>query len=201
MQGLVAGFAMTLLPTCALAVDECAGLKTIDQIYGALSSDKDKVLYERALRCGVRSDDRAARGLAIFHMFSAGGLPDERGDGAQINLSLESNQGDQDAADLLVRMPSFSLWGVRWTEDGHQFAGRASWASWPPAAKGNLVEDQLTVVYQGWPVPDLNNKRDPNATFTTQCTATMSPTKDGTKIEGQLRCQKLPYIFKLSVGI
>ena len=139
-------------------------------------SKKVKIVltYHRAIRCGLRNEDKLAQNLAIFHMFSAGGLPGDGAPGAHINFVLDNYPGDQSSAELLVRMPMFSIANIHWTEDGQQFSGNAAAGYYRSNVTANLIGNNLTINFYFWPLPDHNNRQNPNATVVTNCWSEIS---------------------------
>ena len=179
----------------ALAVAPCPNLRSMEDVYEALNS-KDHLTVLKGLQCGLRSDESGARGLVIQRYLSDGATPGAGGSNlSAINVIVDAYPGDKDASAIIPKLPSFSIWNVHWSPDGHQFAGSASFCC-STAASGNLIGDALTISYQGWPLPD-----DKGGTRTGGCTLSLAPNEAGTALEGPLRCTGLPYRFDASMGL
>ena len=180
--------------TQASAPDGCQTLKSAVEVYDALHSKSPEMVL-RGMKCGLRSDDSEARGMVIAQYLSDGpGPADTPNRMSVINLMLDANLNDTEAAKLLPKMPDFSVWGVRWSPSNYQFTGNAAFCC-QTAAAGNLVRDTLTITYNNWPIP--TDKGFAGST----CTARLTLDKDGTQMSGPLRCYNLPYTFRISLGL
>ena len=174
--------------------DACRNLKSSVQVYEALNS-KTPEMVMRGMKCGLLSDESESRGMVISKYLSDGSGPGDPANRASaINLMVDANADDTQAAKLLPKMPDFSVWNVHWSAGGHQFSGAAPFCCQNSAA-GNLIGSTLTITYQNWPIP---TDKGPQGTT---CTARMTLNKDRTRMEGPLRCQNLDSAFQISLGI